>query len=134
MNPEEKFTISCVEYYKLKYPNGFIFHIANERKTSRIRGGILKRMGVTAGVSDLFIPVLRRAYGGMFVELKREKFTAKGPKRVGEPSKEQLEFLVDMHRRGYAVAVAWNIDEFMNHVDRYMSGDSVECEYLKEYL
>lgn len=70
----------------------FCLHVANERRVSPIHGRILKRMGVRAGVSDIFIGISRGKYHGMFLELKAGK---------NKPSKEQLQFMEDLSSQGY---------------------------------
>ena len=129
-NREDELTIACVRYFKLKYPNEMIYHVANQRKTGKARGAKLKKMGVLAGVSDLHVPVAKGRYIGLVIELKHEKNVAGKMVRGDYPTPEQREFLSKMHTYGYAVYVCWNLDEFMALLDRYMRGDKIECEYL----
>ena len=70
------------------------FHFANERKTSYVQGKLLKKMGVTAGVSDVFISRSSHdnKYKGLWIELK-----SPGKK----PSKEQLAFMAERKKEGY---------------------------------
>lgn len=70
------------------------FHFANERKTSWVQGKILKKMGVTPGVTDIFLS--RSSHDGkakgLWIELK-----SPGKK----PTKEQLQFMDDRVKEGY---------------------------------
>lgn len=115
-------------------------HIANERNTKRKlpngkwvttgEGGKLKEMGVRKGVADLFIPVPRGGYHGPWIELKVDMSRFGGSKSY--PGKAQKQFLKRMSQMGYAVAVAWSLDEFMQYVNDYKSGKPIECAYLIE--
>lgn len=130
LSREDQLTMSCVRYFRMKYPDELIFHVANQRKTTARRGAKLKKMGVVAGVSDLHIPISRGGYLGLVIELKYEKNVNGTMRRANYPTPTQLQFLQRMHDYGYAVAVCWNLDEFMQTVDDYMSEVPVVCEYL----
>lgn len=52
-----------------------LFHIPNERRCDPRQGKNLQRMGVRRGVPDLFLPVPRGQYHGLFIELKTETGT-----------------------------------------------------------
>ena len=57
-----------------KYPElALLYHTANERKCSVYRGAHLKRMGVKSGVPDLHLPVPRKGFHGLYIELKSAK-------------------------------------------------------------
>lgn len=138
--PEERLTMQCYRWMQAQHPNVMIIHIANERKTGSYttkrgrtyspRQSKLKKMGVTAGVSDFLIAEPSDIYPALWIELKVDERS--GAKRKSYPSKTQREFLNKMHQSGFAVAVAWNLDEFMGYVDVYLTGGVVECEYLIE--
>lgn len=137
-NYEDNLTKACVQWYDLQYPDGFIMHIANERNTKRKlpngkwvttgEGGKLKEMGVRPGVADLFIPVPCGEYPGLWIELKIDM--SRFGKQKKYPTPDQRKFLCKMHKNGYAVAVAWDLDEFRQYVQDYKAGDLVECAYL----
>jgi len=76
-------------------------HIANERSCTPQQGSILKRMGVRAGVSDIFIPRASKGHHGCFIELK-----------VGanKPTDLQKLFLEEMTNEGYFAACVWGSD------------------------
>ena len=54
-------------------PASLIFAIPNGGQRSKITGAKLKLEGVRAGVPDLFLPVARHGYHGLFIEMKRIK-------------------------------------------------------------
>lgn len=60
-----------------KWPElGLLFHIPNERRCTPQQGRLLKAMGVRSGVPDLFLPVARGGYHGLWIEMKTEDGTA----------------------------------------------------------
>lgn len=52
-----------------------LFHIPNERYCTPQQGKLLKLMGVRRGVPDLFLPVARGGYHGLWIEMKTESGT-----------------------------------------------------------
>lgn len=87
-----------------------IVHIPNEGKRSVATGIQLKRMGLQRGFPDLFIPLARRDYHGLFVEMKY------GKGRLSEPQKEWLSRL---NQEGYAVCVCYSADEAIDKINKY---------------
>lgn len=77
-------------------------HIANERRTAPHKGLILKRMGVTKGVSDIFIPRATKNYHGTWIELKTDE---------GKPTPHQLDFIQQMIKEGYYGQICYGADE-----------------------
>jgi len=70
----------------------FIFSIPNGGKRSKITAAIMKAEGVKAGVSDLMLPLMRRGYAGLWLEMKAPK---------AKPTKSQIEWLELMEGAGY---------------------------------
>ena len=138
MKGEDRLTIACKNYMALKHPNVIYFHVANERKTSKMRGGKLKRMGVLAGVVDCFVDAQVNGFGGLRIELKDKTVKdVKDGKPIYElkyPTAEQKEFLQRSHKAGYAVNVCWSIDDFMDTVDSYFDGSFAPCDYVNKLL
>lgn len=97
-------------YPELKYlhhcPNGGSRHPAEAKK--------LRKMGVVPGVSDLFLPVARSGYHGIWIEMKRTK--------GGKLSKEQKEWLIGMQKEGYMAVRANGADEAIAILDKYIKG------------
>ena len=56
-----------------KWPElSLLHHIPNERLCTQRQGKMLKLMGVKRGVPDLFLPVPRGRYHGLWIEMKTE--------------------------------------------------------------
>jgi hypothetical protein len=81
-----------------------MFHIANENAH--------KRPGVKGGIPDLFLPMARGCYHGLFVELK-----------IGgnKPSQKQLDVISELRSQGYQVNVIWDsVDEVIETIANYL--------------
>ena len=52
-----------------------MFHIPNGGSRNKLEASNLKKQGVKAGVPDLFLPVGRGSYHGLFIELKSAKIS-----------------------------------------------------------
>lgn len=87
-----------------------VIHIANERKCNPQHGAILKRMGVLAGVSDLFFPRGNGQYPGMFMELKAPN---------GKLSIAQANFLCARANDGYYCCVCYNSEDAINEIKEF---------------
>lgn len=106
-------TVTCQVADYLRYLNVPFFHIPNEAKRSERNGYILKRMGLSAGVPDMFICVPSGCYHGLFIELKREK--------GGKVSDAQREWLDALGKQGYRAIVCKGFDEAKAEIDRYFT-------------
>jgi hypothetical protein len=82
-----------------QYPElALLFAVPNGEARSEITGAKLKRMGAKAGVPDLFLPVPRGGYAGLWIEMKYGK---------NKPTREQTWWLEQLRAQGYRVAVCW---------------------------
>ena len=76
-----------------KYPElWLLFHIPNGGSRGKAEAARFKAEGVKAGVPDLFLPVARGPYHGLFIEMKREKGG-----RLSDDQKTWLALLTDEH-------------------------------------
>jgi hypothetical protein len=73
-----------------------VFHIPNGEKRDKRTAALLKTLGVRPGVPDLCLPLPRRGYCGLWIELK----TA-----TGRLSPAQEAEIAALRAEGYAVAV-----------------------------
>ena len=76
--------------------------IPNEGARSTRHGAVMKSLGLTPGVSDLFICEPRGTHGGMWVEMK-------APGKI--PTERQYDWLFKMRNKGYRA-------EWFDHWDK----------------
>lgn len=98
---------------RCKYPElGLIFHIPNGGRRNKLEAAKLKREGVRAGVPDLFLPVARNGYNGLFIELKfgSNKATAK-----------QREWITELNKQGYYAVVCNGFEEAKSVIEKYIA-------------
>ena len=102
-----------IAWNKSTYPElGLLFAIKNEEKSgSAIVGNRFKASGVKKGTSDLFFPVARGGYHGLFIEMK---------KPGGKASKEQLEFGAKVQAQGYGFVVCDDWTKARNTLVEYL--------------
>lgn len=91
-----------------------MFHIPNERHCDAREGKRLKLMGVKSGVPDLFLPVPKRLYHGLFIELKTTD---------GKPSDNQLWWQTELTKQGYLSAICYGWEKAVTLIIRYMRGE-----------
>ena len=88
------------------------FHIPNGGSRNKIEAVNLKRQGVKSGVSDIFIPLARGGYHGLFIELKVGR---------NKPTDNQLEFINVMKKEGYAASVCYGAEAAIAVTRQYLS-------------
>lgn len=85
-------------------PNGGLRHIREAQK--------LKEEGVRPGVPDLFLPVARGGYFGLFVEMKSE---------TGRERKDQADWRKYLVEAGYVAEVAYGAQKAIALIEDYLS-------------
>lgn len=98
---------SCVKYFRYRYPDLLIFSIPNGGYRNKRNARNLKLEGLVSGVPDLFIPSHK-----LFIELKV------GKNKLSEKQKMIIEQLRSFN---YHIEVCYNIDEFIEVLNRYMN-------------
>lgn len=88
-----------------------IFAIPNGGARSRIEGARFKRTGVKKGVPDLFLPVAKGKYHGLFIEMKRRD--------GGRLSPEQAQWNHVLNEQGYLAVVCKGFDEAVAVIETY---------------
>lgn len=86
------------------------FHVANERKTSKIAGQRLKKKGVKSGVPDVMIFEHNEDYRGLSIELKI---------KPNKPTDNQKEWLEKLKSKGWKTEVCYSFDEVKKVVKQY---------------
>ncbi len=94
------------------YPALYLmFAIPNGGERNKIVAGNLKAEGVKAGVLDIFLPVSRGGFHGLFIEMKV---------KPNKPTTEQKEFQAAVELQGYATVVCYSWVEAAMSIERYM--------------
>lgn len=88
-----------------------IFHIPNGGSRNKLEAARLKMQGVRAGVCDLFLPVPRGIYHGLFIEMKYG---------TGRPSQAQKDFISAVTKQGYMAMCAWGVEEAVRLLTSYL--------------
>lgn len=127
---EQKAVIEWAEAMRIELPDaGLIFAIPNggmrpkivrcNRKGRMVRysteGRKLRLEGVKSGVPDLFLPVPRWEWNGLFIELKTE---------TGVVSFEQQIWIGKLTVQKYAVIVCHGADAAIDAIRRYLTDPS----------
>jgi hypothetical protein len=106
--------IAAMDWLRAQHPHiaEHTFHIGNERKASYYAGYIMKRMGVLAGASDLFMAWPVDPWHGLFIEVKS---------KVGKISDLQTKFLQRMRIVGYRAVVCYGAEEVITTMKEYIA-------------
>lgn len=109
---EQERVIQWARWMSGKYPEmDLLFHIPNGGRRDQREAQHFKRLGVKAGVSDLFLPVPRGSYHGLWIEMKTPG---------GKVSQAQKEWLEAMQEQGYAGFVCYGADEACDVIEDYL--------------
>ena len=93
------------------YPGvDLIFAIPNGGHRHKKVAVKMKNEGVKAGVPDLFLPVARNGYHGLFIEMKFGR---------RKPTDSQTEWLDTLSREGYCAAVCWGAADAIETIEDY---------------
>lgn len=85
----------------------------NDSTTNKIRGAMLKAEGVKKGVPDIFLPVPRLQYHGLYIEMKV------ADDKKGRPSQEQKDFLESVGTLGYAWSICYGAEQAKRVIAQY---------------
>ena len=110
---QERLITWCHDYAFFLPELDLVIHIPNGGKRNAREAAHLKRQGVRAGVSDLFLPVARRGKHGLWIEMKAGK---------NRPTTAQLEWMADMKTQGYGVSVCYSCEEAQGVLLDYLNG------------
>lgn len=106
---------------KDKYPELEWFHaIPNGGLRSKAQAGKLKAEGVKSGVCDCFLPVARRGYHGLYIEMKKPSERPKREGSKGGVSDSQKEFMDFVGKQGYVWGVCYTWQEATEALTWYL--------------
>lgn len=113
---EQELLFRWVGYMSGKYPElELLYHIPNGGSRNRIEAANLKRQGVKAGVPDLCLPVPRREWHGLYIEMKAGKNTT---------TEKQEEWISALRGQGYVAEVCYGWERAAEVITKYIeSGD-----------
>ena len=86
-------------------------------KMSAIQAKIAKAEGMTAGISDLFLPLPVNTYAGLYIEMKRPKTHNSAQGRLSEAQKEFLDYANSV---GYKAVVCYGAEEAISEIQKYI--------------
>ncbi len=89
----------------------WMFAIPNGGKRDARVGMMMKYQGVKAGVPDVFLPLPRHGYHGLFIEMKVGK---------NKPSKSQNEFINFATKNKYRCEVCYSCKEAIKKILWYL--------------
>jgi len=88
-----------------------IFHIPNGGSRNKIEAANLKRQGVKAGVPDLFVPIAKSGFHGLFIEMKYGKNTLTHYQKI---------WLEELRDNGYRAEVCYSAKEAIDLIRGYL--------------
>lgn len=110
---EQILVMQWAELMKGKYPElEALHHIPNGGKRNIVTAVRMKKEGVKKGVPDLCLPVPRKGYHGLYIEMKRLK---------GKTSKEQDWWIEFLTKEGYAVEVCRGFEQAKDVIIYYLT-------------
>lgn len=92
---------------------GMLHAIPNGGLRSARTAARLKKEGVKPGVPDMFLPVPRGKWHGLYIELKASK---------GKVSENQKAWINALHALGYYTSVCFGADAAINRIQEYLKG------------
>lgn len=112
---EHREQVAVVKWFDLSYPafRGRLFAVPNGGHRHVAVAAKLKAEGVRPGVPDLWLPVQRKGFAGLVIELK-----AKG----GKLQPNQAEWLDFLGQQGYMAVLCVGADAAMQTIKDYLSG------------
>lgn len=119
---EQELQIKCMNFTRERYPDELIFHIPNGRKRNKIDGGILKKMGVLAGVPDIFVAKQSKClkYNGFFIELKAKRLNKNGKIVRNYPDDNQRKIIARLRELGYKAEVIDSFEDYTRELREYL--------------
>lgn len=112
---EHRIQVSCVRWFRLKYPHLFarLFAVPNGGRRDGVTGARLKAEGVLPGVADLILLVPNAKYHALLIEMK----TPKGRQSDTQKWWEQ-EICADGE---FKYVVCRSLDDFIREVEGYLT-------------
>lgn len=95
-----------------RYPElNLMYHVPNGGLRSKATAGRLKAEGVKPGVPDVCLPVARKGYHGLYIEMKAAK---------GKLSDNQKVWIEALLKQGYHVVTCYGFNEAADVISDYL--------------
>jgi len=109
---EDKIQHKCIMFFDAQYPQyrGLLYHNYNN-PPNKVKGGILKGLGLKKGIPDLFFALPINGKHGLYIEMK----TA-----TGKLEKEQIKYQKLLAGVGYNWELCRSLDEFITVIETYL--------------
>lgn len=91
---------------------GLLFAVPNAGRRGGAVGRQMVNEGLKKGVPDMMLPVARKDWHGLFIELKKEG---------GKLSLEQNQWLYSINMQGYLAIVCWSSESAIDEIKNYLS-------------
>lgn len=106
--------VNLIKWFDLMHKEfaGRLFAIPNGGQRNIIVAKKLKAEGVRKGVFDLMLPVQRRGFAGLFIEMKKLK---------GRPTESQLDWYNFLNDQGYCATICYGFDDAVKEIENYLS-------------
>lgn len=112
---EHEYQSNVVEWSALQAPTcpelELLYAVPNGAYKSKVAAAKFKREGLKSGVPDLVLPVARKGYHGLYIEMK-------GP--TGRISKTQKWWIARLSEQGYLTSVCWTDTEAIGVLKEYL--------------
>ena len=110
---EQATLFSWAKMQEYRWPElRLLHHIPNGGSRGKAEAARFKAEGVKAGVPDLFLPVARGPYHGLFIEMKRQK--------GGKVSDAQKAWIATLTVQGYLAAVCYGWKDAAELIEDYL--------------
>ena len=106
--------IAFISYLEIYYPDIFVFHIPNGEKRHPKIGAKLKKMGVRAGVADLYIMDYK-----LFIEMKKPYKKIKNLKENAYLTENQIQFKKKALKTNHAYIIAYGFKDAVEKFENY---------------
>jgi hypothetical protein len=114
---EQKLVFAWANFFEIKYPElGLLNGSLNGVRLTIGQAVNAKLAGMKKGFPDINLPVARRGFNGLFIELKRRDGVASDVK------KEQKKWLTGLSKNGYHAVVCFGADEAIAVLQWYLYG------------
>lgn len=99
-----------------------LHHIPNGGSRNAREARNLRMQGVKAGIPDIFLPVARGGWHGLYIEMKRRK--------GGRLSDEQAAMLEALREQGYCAWVCMGANDAIDLITEYLSNANTTMQGL----